>query len=706
MLPSSKLFNFDGAIVSLKYNEANNLLTILDNAKQLHYLDLNSFELIRDVKLYPNDKTPYNYYKKSGILYDNNKLFLWPESSHYGYFIKVGQHPKPKYKFQYHKVPVSAVDFSDDGEFVLSADEKGRVALLNLRFGVVENSFPPFPDSISVAKFSPNSLYVAIACFNSIISIYDPYSMELICSINTKSVVEGIDFIDDFQALVILRDGRVLHIDVITGKIKNENMLLGNVWLTTIHLSTSKKFAYIGTRESKLYVLHVNSLGTMFDIDLKSSGISAINHNSQFLVIGYVSGDLLVIRYKEYANEFSFLVKSDKLKEATAYFDKNIFLMTDKSTKEIYKKWLEVKSTVETFFAEEKVEEAEKIAKVFLFHPKCRLEMEKIDADRSLYSFMVKYIRAKQFNQAYALCEKNPSLKKSIYFQQLEHYWNQLLSKAKRILSREPELNQQKARDILKPFLNVDEKKDFALFLLSHAYVFQQAKSFVTNKEFTQYFILIEKYPYLKHDNLYHKVERICEELKLKMVSFIEEESFEKAMQMGAVLQQFDGVGNFVKRKKELIKSLYLLKNILDRKNIAKACELVSKSELKSMKNSEVERYKNILREYIDTKSKMIQEGIDICSELRAFGEDKESFKLKRELIKKLYNFQIKEALRLKKERVDWDDTLSNYVLFFSIDEELLNVLKKYDIDVDLVQMEVSQSMESTKFMEDIVTML
>jgi hypothetical protein len=616
---------------------------------------------------------------------DLKRLFFWPFGSAHGYIINTEPVISFEYRYTHHHATVTKVGRAHRNPWVASGDESGHVYIINLEHGGVERRLPPLADSISACIFSTDDMQVSIAGFDNYIVTYDYWTMEQTNKVFLGSVVEAMNYLDESIILAILRDGRIVKVDTKKGKIIQERNLSKGFWPTVLHLSPSKKFAYLGTRQSVLKVIHITSLEEMFALDCNVGGITSVAQSTHFLFVGFSSGEVVAMNYREFEKEFSEAVSLEKLDEANVYFENNAFLMTHESTWEIYEQWMKQKKSISVLLSEGELEEARKVAKSFMFHPKCRLEMEELEGSQGELAAMLRFIKSRDFAKAYVVVDKNPNLKDSEHYRKLEQLWKELFAKASRLLGRDPVLNKDPVKKLLNPFAEVPQKRAEIASMIKNVGVFRRAESAIKEKNFKGYYTLVNQYRFLKEAPLYDKMEWLQEELKQKLHNSLDEDDFAQSIHIAETLGQFAPSSAYAVSKINYIKKLMWLDKMLDSGRLAEACAVVSEIGSWNTQHKQVVRYIKARDNYIAKAKRNIDLGKtkEVYLNIQQLGSNKEADDINSAIMRYMYEYQLREHLDPKKRpNVDWEATLRHYICYFGISKSLDTALRKVSIPI------------------------
>lgn len=673
-MPSRRWFSLDVAVTGVYVDEASQQIAITDRARRHTLVDLTTLNLVKVTNFSKPAQAPFDYYQRSLCLLGLDQLFFWPRDSEYGYLIKVGKVISFVFRFTHHHASVSKVALSRSKHKLVSGDEKGRSYVINLASGAIEHRLPALPDTISALCFSRDDSLVSVAGFDGSIVTHNTLLLESVSHMKVGSVVEAMEYLEGTTALVVLRDGRVLKIDVRLGKILKETKLPLGVWPSTLFVAPNKKFCFIGTRQSNVVALHVTSLEQMFVFDFGCGGVSVLAQSEAFFFVGFTSGELAVLNYREYEKEFSHNVTLGKMDEANAFFDKNAFLMTHESTWNMYEQWLEAKKSITVLLSEGALEKAQQEARPFMFHPKCRLEMELLEGQQGELAALLRCIKTRDFPRAYDMCEKTPFLKQSEHYKKLEQMWRTLYGKAQRLLSRDPVLNKSAVLEMLTLFLKVPEKNHEIALMFKHLSLFQQAQECIRAQEFKAYFALTEKHAFLKETALYEKVGWLQEELKQKLQRALGEQHFEEATTLASALQEFAPSASYATQKINHIKQILSLDTLLSTGRMLEACAVVSELGVWNEEYVQIQHYKKAKERFLVVLKKQILEGKmrDVYERITPFMGNKEGYEIHQEIMRFLYEYQLtshlKKALHV---RVNWKMSLRHFLQFFAITKAL-----------------------------------
>lgn len=690
MLPSSREIVFHSAISTMSLaDEAT--LHVIDNNCNLYKIDLPTLKIIKSTSLSNiYEQTNFDYYKRPFALGAKNAYISFSKKGS-EYVIDTRSKLVKLSNFFYNRdIAVTKASFSENDNLLITGNERGRTYVINPEDGNIHTELPRSNDTISAVAISDEFKLCARASFSKTILVYRLNSLKVIFQKKLDSVIEMLIFLDQNTLLAITKNSKIIKIDFDNEKISKETMLGEDLWPSSMTLSHSKKFVYVGTRESMLFALHVKTLDILFQIKLPYLGITSMIRTSRYFIAGFKTGEVVFFNHREFEEQFIVDIRLKKVKEASLLFIKNVFLMSHRETRFIYDYWLEEKETIVNLLSKGEIEQAISAAEPFLFHPKCKVEFYELEELQPDLMSLQRYIRSFSFNAAYELANVKPALKKSSIFLNLEALWNKSLQKAQILLSREPLLNKEAARDSLKLFMNVEEKNFIIENMLKRTGLFSMSESAIREKNFALYFKLVSQNKFLEFTPLYQKVLLLGEKLQMEISRLLEEKNYQKSLILSDILHQFTPYQNQANRLKDVSKALMILEYQINDNMLFEAVktqdqfqletnyllvrtlELMKKEfQLKLLKLIEERKYAEVYRAIFPYIT------ISICKNQVAM------------VMKHFYITQFRDAKN--QQTVDWEKSFRLYLNLFTMDKLLMDFAKEinqFDILLSLEKIE------------------
>jgi len=684
MLPSAREIVFHAPISRLSLSD-DKTLHVMDHNCALHKIDLERLEITKSTTLSSSYKPGlFDYYFRPFEL-GSKRAYISFSTQGAEYVIDTQSKLSKICAFNYNAGShVTKAHFSQSDALLIVGNEKGRCFVVQTNDGSNVAEIPRSSDAITAVAINEKVKLAAYASFSKKVLVYRYSSHSILFEKRLNSVVEMLCFADEKTLLAITRDGKILKIDLDKGAVVQETLLDENLWPSFMHLSNSGKFIYIGTRESVLFALHVKSMEILFSTKLPYLGITSFVRTSRYFIFGFKSGEVLFLAHREFEEQFSLNIKLKKIKEASLLFRKNIFLMSHRDTRFIYDEWLEQKQSIINLLSSGNIAEAKALAEPFLFHPKCQLEFTQIEELQPDLMALHRYFRSFSYSAAYELAQSKPVLKKSAVYTQMEALWNKSLQKAQIMLSREPLLNKDAARDCLKLFFDVDEKKVLIEQMLKNSRVFMLSESAIKEKNFALYFKIVSQHPFLELTPLYKKVILLGEKLQSQIVELLEQKKYSEAITTSALLFDFTPYRNQAKRLKEVCNALIVIEHHIELKHLFEAIETQERFKLgpnyapiQQLEEMKLAFQKQAIADINAKAFSYVYAALipymklSICKTNVAY------------VIRKLYIGQFKNAYEACASAIDWEKSIGLYVHLFGADTLLKEFLLTYDVTIN-----------------------
>lgn len=703
MLPSYRELILDSAISRMNFDEKESLY-ICTNEQEIYIIDLLTLRIVKKISLSQEINPLFDYYIRP-ITVKNKLAYVKLSQEGKEYVLNLEKKVDKKCEFDYGKhQKVTKVHFSADNSLVLTGTDKGRSYLIDVEKGSLIYDFFPCTDWISAVAISEDNRFAVISSFDRSLRILHVNSLSVSNEVKIDSVVEMIQFIENDTFLAITRDGRIIKVDAKKREIIQQAIISEKIWPSEICVSHSKKFVYIGTRESKVFALHVNSLELMFSIDLNRGGITSLVRTPKYFIIGFKSGEVQFFNHREYEDNFILNVKLHKIKEATEIFEQNIFLMTHRETNNVYNLWLEKKDSIIQLLSTGVIDKAQEIAHDFLFHPKCKQEMEALEELQPELMALQRYIRSSSYNAAYELSEKNQALKTTLLYQKLEDIWKKALQKAQLLLSRDPILNVEKARYELRDFEQVEIKKGLIEKMLKNSKVFTRAEFAIKNKNFNLYFQLTRENDFLTFTPLYARVMNLADKIKTNIFNFLKEDNYIQALESVKLLSTFSPFASNAKQLEEFINSLILIEYHITHENFLEAIKIQNNMRIQATYKP-IQRLNQMKIAYMKKMFNMIENHkfLEVYNGIKNFFTIKICAKETALLMKNFYIEQMKKAKNEENKAVNWEATIKEYGTYFNIDKLLEEFYEQLDLQSSLETLIETKTVKKRDFIPNIL---
>lgn len=706
MLPSSREIVLHSAISRMSLAQDDSFLQLIDNECRLYKINLAELKITKTVSLsHIYDQTLFDYYRRPFAI---GQKIAYISFSQKGaeHIIDTESKILPILTLHYNdREQVSKAAISENDTYLITGNERGRSYIVSTLDGSLQADLPVASDVISAVAVSEEHKIAARASFSKELIVYKLNTFSIIFEQKLDVVIEMMVFLSDRYLLAISRNGKLLKIDLYRQKIEKEIVLDSTLWPSVIVLSHSRKFLYIGTRESVLFAVHVNTLDILYHVKLPYQGITTLARGKKYFIIGFKTGEIVFYNHREFEAEFIKHIQLRQIKEASLLFTKNIFLMSHRETKKIYEYWLEEKEKIMALLARGEIEEAQKLADPYLFHPKCKLEFNDLEMLQPDLSALHRYVRSLSFAAAYQLASLKPELKKSSVYAAMEAIWNKNLQKAQILLAREPIHNKESAKELLHLFEDVEEKKPIIDNMLKRAGIFTLAENSVKEKNFTFYFKLVAQNAFLEFTPLYQKVLQVAERLQQEISKYLDENNYKQALILADILYQFRPYHHQANRLREVSKALMVLEHQVAHKKLFDAVKTQEQYQLQS-NYSLVQTLEEMKLAFQQEQLALLEQKHydQLYANVAPYMELAICRQNVANIMRKVYLMQLEDAMLDTNAKIDWEKTFLNYLHFFPMDKLLVEFAKKFDKMDSLQRIVVGKSDETQqKYSKNIV---
>lgn len=659
-------------------------IILFDNAYNIYLMEKESLTFTK-VLTAVKDRSPWHKYAKPMDASNTGFFALSINKTNKTLIAKLDKDQKLKKRavLEWHKSESGVVKFSPNSLFLGVGGEDGRCLFFDgTTFNLVTSALPK-PDYISNIVFSDDSKLVAITSFDKRCEIFNIERNISVADFEASDVIEESFFSDD-NAFVfyVCKNGYCGRYDI--KESKRYEREVANEWFTRTVKLNAGKYALLCGKAQRILVLNTASLTQLFTFPLDETGVSSISIDDEKVYIGYVDGIFEVYRFDEDIEQLKEKLNQDDIAEAYKITQGNLFLKLDEQYIEAKNRlWEKYKKEAIDMIAKQQADKALALIMPFLEDGE---KKEEFDYYLQQIDDMAKFIEAvekKEYAKALALADSNTQIKNLSIYDKLEAYWQKIFDTAKKLMSKNPHINQVKARELLEPYTAVKSKKDLILTLLNNAEKYIQSEEKLKERDFAGFFRMCERFPFLKESAAYKKAMMIGEQIIDKSFEADRAKDYDKALNYLGILIDFTPFkAGAVERKRYIETKLAFLGAIRD-KDIRQAYELVEKepdlatldefTELKKefAKISKV-AYEKAFGGFSEQVIEILEDYLDI-----RYWQDKIGA-----IMKISYLHEIKYgADKFSPRQVDWRRSFEDYIARFGKDEELLQVAKNAKLE-------------------------
>ncbi|MDD3467120.1 MAG: hypothetical protein PHE67_08240 [Campylobacterales bacterium] len=559
---------------------------ILDNAYNVYFLHPDTYRVVNTM-CFAKEATPLHRHSKVMSVSWSNDFCIALEGSPKINIVSLasGKFVK-KATLAWHESQIECSAFSPNGDLFASGGADGRVILYDTKSYEIRVMLERRGDYISQISFSDDSTLVCASSFDKITMIYDIDRAKPHCAFELDDTVERSLFFDGGSKLFFVTRGGSCGIYDLQDKKQISLMHHFTNWPISIKKTDDEKFAIVGTKGERLYVIRLEGNSVALNVKLENpSGVSSMEIRKGKLSLGFSDGFIDVIDFNHGIDELETYLKLGDYQRAAAMLKKNCFLVIYPTLFEKFEQgWREVLPKALAMITKNMVDSAYRIAKPFLDDEKRAKEFEFYISQKNEVAQFLDALETKEFAKAYALTKSSQYLTKLSAYKNLEDYWSRCFAQAKKLLAEDAGLNRGKAQELLKPFAQVEDKKNAIMNLLTNSVKFKEAELHIKAKNFKAYFSLCDKYPFLKDTDIYKKTLMLAESILEKIMAFEKENKLIEAISATETLKGFtpyEKAANerisFIKTKQQFMDSFAGRK---DSPYLVRAYELAVKCEV------------------------------------------------------------------------------------------------------------------------------
>ncbi len=475
----------------------------------------------------------------------------------------------------FHTFPIYTSCFSPHGELLAMGGEDGKVFLYDLQYKKCFSPFDKRPDYISNIEFSTNSRYITMSSFNNVTEIFDLEKHESIGHFSTSSTIECSVFTPSLILYTVGRNGEVYAWNVQTQVLSKLNVeILG--WPTQVILM-GEDHLLIATRSNHITLYNHKMSQVVREILVTKSGITQMALRDSFLMICFVDGEIQIINTEAFVEEFSIHLHLKEYENAFLSIEKNIFLVTLPIIELFHKGWSEQLEQAKSHLMKHELKEANKTILPFMFHQQYKTEWESHLFNARLYTQFYVNVHSGNIIIAFKLAELYPFLLKTDEYNIIEAQWLKLYKKAKQLFRQNTIASIDEAKKQLEPYLQIPSKKDLIYKLEQNYSQFLDSDKLIRERDFKSYFLLVEKYPFLKLEEVFKKVLEIGDRTFVRMLMYEAEGELDEALKISTYLLDFIPMRPLVKEAIEVIESKKMLQKAILHEDIQKVYFLIDK---------------------------------------------------------------------------------------------------------------------------------
>lgn len=553
-------------------------IAVIDNGYCLYYFDKVTFEHLRHTQLSTKYSLRHKLEKSISISSKFN-IFLTTPNSPKSFLIDAETATKLLSEIENHGTPQTVSRFCDDGTLLGVGDESGMCIIYAIPKTRVIATLKKRPDFISSIVFSNDNRFLAVSCFDKTTLLYD-FEICKECKIfQTDGVVEDVVFSDDNLELYCAdRAKKIYRYNI------NDNKLSSSIdtileWPTVL-ANMGERFLLVGSKDNILYLINKKDLSIQQKLEFNSFGIGALKMIDHLLFVGFSDGEINIINTTRNEKEFQIAISLNKFEEATNHISSNVFLVTNDDYGKYDDAWPEYLMKAKDLIAKGQKIAAIKAVRPFFIDKNKEEEFKSCLGNAKHLAIFQKLVLDKEYVKAMQVADEKEFLKKTDEFRLVENSWYRTFQTAKEVVYEEGPSGVDHAREMLQKYSVVKSKKQLIEHFLENFQLYIDADRHVKQKNFADYFLLVQANPFLQAEEIYRRIVMLGTQTFDKMKKNEYEENIDDAIKIGEYLRVFLPMKESV--EKELI-VLYQKREMITRlatDNAVAIYELVSKFPL------------------------------------------------------------------------------------------------------------------------------
>lgn len=621
-----------------------------------------------------------------------------------GIVLRVGDEIATVGSIDEHEADVESSAFSPDGRYYATGGQDGRIFLYDTQHLSVIGSLIPRSDYISSLRFSHDSELLACAGYDKTVVVFDMVQNKTRCTIKTPDVVEKVAFCDNVQKLfMILRNGAAMLYDLVNRELLSTENLFAT-WPSALAISPDGRFAIVGVRGDSLYIVNALNNSKLMEIKINASGTNRLFFSKDWLFVGTIDGNILVVEYQRGQKELEEAVRKKDYQTARSMIENNVFLTIHPLMKVFDEDWPEILQKAIALLNAQKIEEAVELVQPFVYDQEKSREFDFYLGQQGAVRDFNKCVENKEYSKAYDMTLTVKFLVNTATFATLEQAWNRAFVQAKRLLEDNPSLNLRKAEAVLKPF-DSGVKREIISKLIKNHQVFTQAEDLIKAKNFKGYFSLINQHSFLRDTDLYKKVYLLGERNMTEIFNLEQKGELEKAEEIARFLQIFPSFKRAATERIIILQQKRFLLAAIDGHDIAKAYAIVE--EYRALRS--MPQFKEFMKDFENVFEKAKDAALNGRPKtvMTIFGEYMNiAFWVDRiaSLFKVAYIHEIEN--KIPEGNINWRVTLKRFIDRFGHDPMLEALMEQHKLQDELKAIEEEGSFigyRTAKLVEEIV---
>ena len=667
-----RIKNIKNPVILIKILQ-NNKIVVIDNETTIRYFDRNNIDNVSGFKV----KIQHERYKTNVVSITDDGEYLGVLSADCRESILYNLKTKKAIaKVSRHQGEVSCIGIDPANRYMFSCGEDGKIFAIDIKSGKLVFTLPVHVDTVNDIAFSANSNWVVTASYDRKVSPFNLATMSPRDKLKAHAapVMKQL-FISHNKFVSVDKNSTAIVWNVYSGKIIARLQGIHDD-VTQMAVDSKQQFLFLSTMLGYILLYDAQTYKLLSRKYIKlSSQITALAFDDEKneLIVGTESGDILF--YNIYQGE-------DKLKE----------LLANKEFTAIQKE-AEVNPTLaythiydvvanlwETTLKKAKIalQKNDKKTAILLFKsfkniPEKNKIMQKVMLEYAEFEKFTALAKAGKIQLAYNLANTHPLYKESGIYKALEKNWKKAFAQAQKY-ALQPK-GTESAKQVLAPYRGLSEKTKLIQELLTKGETYKRFRAAMGQKDFRICFELIKQNPYLQEFPEYGVLMNYADSLYIKAQEFINNGDTHNAIKMLRVLQNFTDFADEVKILMKDIENKQKFFNAIEDDDTALAYNMLAETE-ELLETKDGKKLHEQWNSDVSLANEQAVEGntIGIKNILAPYMKISSKYASIATIFGWAYMVQLENAIKAKKDKVEIENGIKNYILSFGLQDQIENL--------------------------------
>ena len=661
-----KRLQFKTAITAIKAVEGDRV-AIIDAENTVRFFKLDPIELLDGFKT----SIEHALHLLQGCDISGDGRFVAFSVKKRGVAVFSGTQKRLIYRFQRHEGDVESVCIEDRHLYLATGGQDGKTFLWSLVTGRMVASLPHHADFVTAIDFSANGQWIATGSYDRKVLVTNISSLsQHIRLLGHGGAVNTIKFISDHRLIAADKSGEIIVWDYFNKTIlKRLKKMLDEV--TSLCVTPDDRFLFAADK-SGLVALYDLSTYEMLSFRYMNYGkpirklayIKSGNH----LVVGLYDGEVTFNSPLKESEKMEQLIAAGNLADAYRLAEENPLLRYSDAYIRLDALWNDAYEKAVELLEQGRRDEAKKVLEPFNAEGSKRLLAQKLLNDYREFGKFKTAVENRKYQLAYSLAASHPMLKQNRYYLKMEREWEQIFSKAKKIILQDG--GEERVRELFKPFRGISGKSVLIQTLLTEREIYKLFMKMVVKKDYKGAIELAKRYPAIQELDEYRKIERIADAISQKARTELEKGNYAETARLASRLMEFPNQRDLAEELTEEANLYASAMRYFAEKNYGAIYRMLEQypvlEETRIVKNLE-EAWQKVVK----SAEKYASEG-DAAAIKRVF-EPFLDIPQKKYKIISLYKQAYIETIERMKERSDrnLDRAISRYLDLFGMDDEI-----------------------------------